>query len=138
MFLLNNKWGKNTPFTKVLVIRGIGFRAQLLSNDLIKFDQNILDSKYFCIYFKEFQYKKYLIIRAGHSIELIQPIPNNIIIKINKKNRKISISGQNKQSITNFTKKLYFYRPPSAYTGRGIRQKHIKVLRKIGKRDSKR
>jgi len=71
-------------------------------------------------------------------VELVQPIPQNIIIKIIKKNRKIIICSQDKQSLANFTKKLHFYRPPSAYTGRGIRQKHVKVLRKIGKRDSKR
>jgi len=138
MLLLNNIWGKNTPFVKILVIRGVGFRAQLLLNDVLKIDQNILNNEVFINYFEEFQYKKYLIIRAGHSVELVQPIPNNIVIKIIKKNRKIIICSQDKQSITNFTKKLYFYRPPSAYTGRGIRQKHVKVLRKIGKRDSKR
>jgi len=138
MFLLNNIWGKNTPFVKILVIRGIGFRAQLLLNDALKIDQNILNNEVFINYTKEFQYKKYLIIRAGHSVELVQPIPQNIIIKIIKKNRKIIICSQDKQSLANFTKKLHFYRPPSAYTGRGIRQKHVKVLRKIGKRDSKR
>jgi len=89
MFLLNNIWGKNTPFVKILVIRGIGFRAQLLLNDALKIDQNILNNEVFINYTKEFQYKKYLIIRAGHSVELVQPIPQNIIIKIIKKIEKL-------------------------------------------------
>jgi len=77
----------------------------------------------------------FLVVRAGHTKDLLDPLYKNLYIKSLKRDRKIIIYGSNKQLINNLYKKLFRYRKPSPYTGRGIRRKHIRVLRKIGKKD---
>jgi len=66
------------------------------------------------------------------------PLHSNIFIKTSKRDRKLVIYGSNKQQINNLSHIIYNYRIPSAYTGRGVRRKHIKPLRKAGKRDKQR
>jgi ribosomal protein L6P/L9E len=66
---------------------------------------------------------------------LVQPVSKYINIKTNKKDRKLIIYGNHKKYINNFTKLIYDYRKPSIYTGRGIRQKYMKISYKAGKKD---
>jgi ribosomal protein L6P/L9E len=109
-------------YSKILIIRGIGFRAKFVINDVE--DKN-----------NEFQFSKYLIIRAGHTTDLYVGIPPNINIKISKKDRKLVIFGRSKVAVMALYKKISNYREPSAYTGRGIRTKGTKPIRKAGKKD---
>src|SRR5688572_13650154 len=105
-----------------MIIRGIGYRAYYIINDL-----NLNDG--------EFKFSKYLLIRAGHTADLYVGIPDNIFIKINKKDRKLVISGNSKILVTSIHSKIINYRGPSIYTGRGIRTKGSIPVRKAGKKD---
>jgi len=131
-----------------MIIRGIGYRAFYLKNDLasastakknilvsasISFSQDIELNNH--ILQNEFLYNKYLVVRAGHTLDLIQPLPKELYIKTLKKDRKLIIFGQNKNLVNKFASNIYAYRKPSVYTGRGIRRKQIKQLRKEGKKD---
>lgn len=120
-FLKNLKWGNKTFFFKILVFRGIGYRATYIVNKL----QNKASGL--------FKYKRYLLIRAGHTIELVLPMAETVFAKVKKKERKLILYGENKQLINFFASSVLKYRKPSLYTGRGIREKHIKVIRKIRK-----
>jgi len=83
----------------------------------------------------EFPYSRYLIVRAGHTEDLYLPLKKNMFIKTSKKDRKMVIYGPDKQQINNLARHIFNYRPPSVYTGRGIRRKHLKPTRKEGKKD---
>lgn len=117
----DNNFNLNAPYTKVFIIKGIGYQADIITNN-----NN-----------KEFVSKKYLFLRVGHSFNLYKTIPNYIGIKILHKDRKLVIYGFNKNIISNFSKFIYKFRPPSVYTGRGIRIKKFNHRRKLGKKDIK-
>lgn len=136
----------NTLFSSSIIIRGIGYRVFLLENDLLNTNaiatiktSYINSIKKDCIEFEtaaiELINTRYLIIRAGHTTDLYIPLKPSIFIKTAKKERKITIYGKNKQEVQDLVLKIYNYRRPSAYTGRGIRLKHIKPIRKVGKKD---
>jgi len=59
----------------------------------------------------------FLVVRAGHTKDLLNPLYKNLYIKSLKRDRKIIIYGSNKQLINNLYKKLFRYRKPSPYTG---------------------
>jgi hypothetical protein len=128
-------------YLRSLFIRGIGYRMFIMEQPRVSeqsFSHAFLykkDNKESFGVFNEFKNKKYLILRAGHSTDLIQPIPKNIFVKALKKDRKLVVFGRNKNIVSNFCRYLRVYRLPSVYTGRGIKQKYIKVLKKIGKKD---
>jgi len=76
-----------------------------------------------------------LIVRAGHTKDLYQPTPEGIFLKSSKKNKKLVVYGKDKAELGRFVTDLVRYRKPSVYTGRGIRYKLLKVIRKAGKKD---
>lgn len=121
--LRNSMLGSYAPFIKIFIIRGIGYQADIIENDL-------MDSAV-----KEFPYDRYLSLRVGHSYNLYIPIPNYIGIKVSHKDRKLIIYGANKEKVANFAKKVWKLRLPSVYTGRGIRIKKAMHRRKLGKKD---
>lgn len=156
--LINQSWGAYKPYTKSLIIRGIGYRMFILENDytetlelqqnfinkdrpissqFIKYEQNTDDDnvQYFNNFFLEFNNLRYLLIRAGHTMDLYLPLTKDISIKTAKKDRKITIYGINKNYVNNLAREIFNYRKPSVYTGRGIRRKHIKPIKKAGKKD---
>jgi len=152
--LKNLNEGNLTPFTKTLIIRGIGYRVFLIENDFtIKSSIDFIDkigsndslienseesySFWNDVIENEQKYMRYLLIRAGHTQDKFIPLPNTIYIKTLKKDRKLVIFGMNKQHVSEIAYKIFSYRKPSVYTGRGIRRKKIKVLRKIGKKDKR-
>lgn len=116
----NQKLGAYAPFTKTFIIRGIGFQADIINN----FQAS-----------SEFPYNRYLLLRVGHSFLIYKSIPSYIGIKVSKKNRKVVVYGINKEQVANFAKKIFQLRPPSVYTGRGIRIKKGAHRRKLGKKD---
>ena len=133
-----------------MIIRGIGYRAFYVKNDFVK--GNLVGNKDgrseiaiteqksaavdqpFSVHL-EYPYSKYLIIRAGHTTDLYQPIPIGIFIKTLKKDRKLVVYGRNQTSVNYISKQIAQYRIPSVYTGRGIRFKRQKIIRKAGKKD---
>lgn len=117
---LNNLLGLQAPYVKVFVIRGIGYQADIVEDVELS---------------SEFVYNRYLSLRVGHSFLINKPIPEYIGIKIHKKDRKLVIYGTNKEQVSNYAKSVYNLRPPSVYTGRGIRIKKGLHRRKLGKKD---
>lgn len=116
-----NRGLDNTSFKlhhKVLIIRGIGFRAELVGHC------NTMDLRG----------SRYLVIRAGHSSLSCISLPLYLGVKIIKKYRKLVIYGA-LSLISVFARAAYMLRPPSVYTGRGIRPKGSLIRKKIGKKD---
>jgi hypothetical protein len=164
---ISNDWGAYTPYLKVMIIRGIGYRTFFIENDFLiakgeqelktsslnfsNFDQRAVydrdnahitprdseedDIHYWARASLEFPYSRYLVVRAGHTEDLYLPLEKNVFIKTSKKDRKMIIYGPNKQQVNNLARSIFNYRPPSVYTGRGIRRKHLKPIRKEGKKD---
>jgi len=152
---MNNWWGQKTPFLKVLIIRGIGYRAFFVPNELCEdgLTSTPYDDIYIFIYtfnfdeimkcsddkllnfvsIHEVTYPGYLMLRAGHSLDLY--IPMQAKVRSIKKNRKLMLSASSKEYLNDLAKKAWFYRKPSVYTGRGVRLKGFKVVRKAGKKD---
>lgn len=143
-----------------MIIRGIGYRVFYIHNDiaLVQSEEDALSNPSYNYHTSdqthpaedgfeegfsgwdnsvtnEFAYSRYLVVRAGHTADAYIPLRAGVHVKTSKKNRKLVIYGADKQAIYDIARKVYEYRTPSAYTGRGIRRKHVKVLRKKGKRD---
>nr|YP_006280830.1 ribosomal protein L6 [Cyanophora paradoxa]ADW79184.1 ribosomal protein L6 [Cyanophora paradoxa] len=94
-FLIKNK----QIYKKVLKLNGLGFRVFKF---LIKKNN---------IFFLKF--------KLGFSHKLYIKIPNELTVSCRKKN-KIIIQGNNKQTVTNFSKKIQFLKIPEIYSGKGI------------------
>jgi len=122
------KLGQLAPFSRSFIIRGIGYRAQLLVN-------NWNFENYKDINTNEFPNTRYLSIRAGYSFHLCLPIPNYLGVLISKKERKLTIYGSDKSQVSVYSNMVFKIRPPSVYTGRGIRFKKFLHKRKVGKKD---
>lgn len=116
----NKTLGTYAPYTKTFIIRGIGFQADIIDN--------VSNST-------EFSSKRYLLLRVGHSFLIYKSVPNYIGVKVSKKDRKVVIYGVNKEQVSNFSSEIFKLRPPSVYTGRGIRIKKGLHRRKLGKKD---
>jgi ribosomal protein L6P/L9E len=150
--LFTNKTLMRTSFTKTLIVRGIGYRAFVLSNSFLRqrssqtsellsmrplyteVEQNDLQSIN-QVGVLEFTGAKYVVIRAGHTRDLCIPLQVNLRGITSKKDRKLVIASKNNSEAANLAKYVYAYRPPSVYTGRGVRVKHAKPVRKAGKKD---
>lgn len=152
--LRSETWGSHSPFQVTFVIRGIGYRATIITNewdsDFIPVNSEVLATAqpFFCeygdldqpdswsnIYGKEFPYQRYILIRAGHSVPSYIPIPNGLGVRVSKKDRKLSLYGSSVDQVSVFARSIFMLRPPSVYTGRGIRLKGLKPRRKLGKKD---
>ncbi len=138
-------------FVKTLIVRGIGYRAFALKNDLL----GIISSQSFInstrLVFTDFTLDeaqemsqaaalelpadRYLCIRAGHTADLYTPINVGIDCITSKKDRKLAIVSTDKRLASNLAKIVHLYRSPSVYTGRGVRIKHVRPVRKAGKKD---
>lgn len=78
----------------------------------------------------DFQDYRYIIVRSGDTVDNIIPVSVFLNIKGHKKERKLVISGASKNQVTNLSKIIYKMRPPSLYTGRGIKTKFEKIRKK--------
>lgn len=147
---------KKNEFLKILIIRGIGYRAFITAND---FRTSTVGNFYFLL--DKFLYSKnednnifendamfvnnvvlhelinpfYLTLRVGHTKDANWRILANA--KVMKKNRKLILSSKAKSYVNFITNYIWEYRKPSPYTGRGIRKKKFHVIRKEGKKDQK-
>nr|YP_009315802.1 Ribosomal protein L6 [Trichogloeopsis pedicellata]SCW24460.1 Ribosomal protein L6 [Trichogloeopsis pedicellata] len=105
--LINNMViGVKDGFTKRLEIRGVGYRSQMDSINLI--------------------------LNVGYSHPVILPSPHGINIKV-ENNTNIIVSGIDKQLVGQTAAKIRAIRPPEPYKGKGIRYKDEIVKKKIGK-----
>lgn len=117
------------PFSRALIIRGIGYRLYPLFNlsaELCDYNDGLGYSS-----------NRYVYLRAGHSFPTYCGVPNTIGLRSLKRERKLLVYGFSDSIVGTFADRLFYYRQPNAFTGRGIRFKKVRYKRKPGKRAQK-
>lgn len=105
--LINNMIeGVSKKFRKCLILEGVGYRAQILNNNLI------------------------LNLGYSHPIEIL--IPKGIEISV-EKNNIITIRGFDKELVGQLAATIKNKRPPEPYKGKGILYQGEIIKRKVGK-----
>lgn len=102
--------GVKTPFVKKLEILGVGYRANMLGQDIN--------------------------LQLGFSHPVVVKAPQGIKIEV-EANTKITVSGPNKQLVGDIAAEIRSKRPPEPYKGKGIRYEGEFVRRKAGKTGKK-
>lgn len=119
--LINNAVvGASTGFTKVLELRGVGYRAEVAGNTLK------------------------LALGYSHPVEMTLPegltattTPSTPTSENGLLASTISLSCANKQTLGDFAADLKDWRPVEPYKGKGLRYQGEKVIRKVGKQADK-
>jgi len=105
--LLNNMvTGVSNGFSKVLIINGIGYRAEVQG--------------------------KILSMSLGYSNDVFVGIPEGITVTV-EGNSKVTINGIDKQKVGEFAAQVRKLRLPEPYKGKGIRYENEIIRRKVGK-----
>jgi len=105
--LLNNMvTGVSTGFNKVLVVTGVGYRAEVQG--------------------------KLLALYLGYSNDVYVAIPDELSVTVDP-GGKIVISGIDKQRVGEFAAQVRKLRVPEPYKGKGIRYEDEVIRRKVGK-----
>lgn len=105
--LINNMViGVTQGYTKVLIINGVGFRAEVQGN--------------------------LLVMNLGYSTDFIAGIPEGLTVTADNQG-KVTISGINKQLVGEFAAEIRKLRKPEPYKGKGIRYEDEVIKRKVGK-----
>lgn len=102
--------GVTKGFEKKLQLVGVGYRAAVMG--------------------------KLLDLQLGFSHETKLPIPEGIMVKVDK-NTEVTISGADKHLVGQFAATVRSMRPPEPYQGKGIRYLGEEVRRKAGKAAAK-
>jgi large subunit ribosomal protein L6 len=98
--------GVSEGFSKVLLINGVGYRAEMRG--------------------------EVLVLNLGYSNPIEYPVPEGITITVEGNNR-IVVSGADRQHVGQVSAEIRDLRPPEPYKGKGIRYENEYVRRKIGK-----
>ena len=98
--------GVTQPFTKNLMVEGIGYRAELAG--------------------------KQLKLSVGFSHPVLVTVPEGIAVSVDKNN--ISISGADKEQVGQFAAEIRAVRKPEPYKGKGIRYEGEVIRMKQGKK----
>lgn len=105
--LLNNMIvGVSAGFKKVLVINGVGYRAELKGTTLL--------------------------LNLGYSNQIEYVIPQGIQIAV-ENNIKIAVSGISKEKVGQVASEIRGIRGPEPYKGKGIKYEDETIRRKVGK-----
>ncbi len=105
--LINNMVvGVSAGFTKVLVINGVGYRAEVQGN--------------------------LLVLNLGYSTDFIAGIPEGLKVTADAQG-KITITGIRKDQVGEFAAEVRKLRGPEPYKGKGIRYETEVIKRKVGK-----
>jgi len=106
--LLNNMvTGVSDGFTKVLLIEGVGYRAEMNGQRLVLY--------------------------VGYSHPVYFEPDNGISFAVEERGRKVIISGIDKEYVGEIAARVRKQRPPEPYKGKGIRYEGEIVRRKAGK-----
>jgi large subunit ribosomal protein L6 len=104
--LLNNMvTGVSSGFTRVLMITGVGYKAEVQG--------------------------KLLVLSLGFSSDIYVGIPEDITVTVEA--GRILVSGIDKQKVGELASQIRKLRPPEPYKGKGIRYDNEKIRRKVGK-----
>jgi len=98
--------GVSEGFTKVLLVNGVGYRAELRGDVLV--------------------------LNLGYSNPIEYPVVEGIAVTVEGNNR-IIVSGADRQQVGQVSAEIRGFRPPEPYKGKGIRYENEYVRRKIGK-----
>ncbi|KAA3662284.1 MAG: 50S ribosomal protein L6 [Chloroflexi bacterium] len=106
--LLNNMVvGVNQGFSKVLLIEGVGYRAELSG--------------------------KALVLNVGYSHPVQFDPPKDVEFVVEDRGKKIIVNGIDKQVVGELSANIRKMRPPEPYKGKGVRYEGEYVRRKAGK-----
>ena len=98
--------GVTTPFTRKLILEGVGFKVELKGKDLV--------------------------FNVGFSHQVLLPVPEGITATVEK--NAIIIEGIDKESVGQFAANIRRVKPPEPYLGKGIRYDGEVIRRKQGKK----
>ncbi|MES2225618.1 MAG: 50S ribosomal protein L6 [Patescibacteria group bacterium] len=98
--------GVETPFKKVLILKGVGYKVELKGRDLV--------------------------FNVGFSHQVTLTIPEDLTATVEKMN--ITISGADKQRVGQFAAEVRAVKPPEPYLGKGIAYEGEVIRRKQGKK----
>ncbi|MBI2610733.1 50S ribosomal protein L6 [Candidatus Kaiserbacteria bacterium] len=98
--------GVNTPFSKKLIVEGIGYRAEVAGKELK--------------------------LSVGFSHPVLIPVPEGVTVSVDK--GVITIAGADKEKVGQFAAAVRATRKPEPYKGKGIRYEDEVVRRKQGKK----
>lgn len=102
--------GTTSGFSKILLLQGVGYRAQKRGKDLV--------------------------FSLGFSHEVIFKEPVDVAIEV-LENTKLKISGIDKQRVGQVAAQIRSFKEPEPYKGKGIRYESEQVRRKAGKAGAK-
>lgn len=106
--LLNNMvTGVSTGYSKVLLIEGVGYRAEMDGQRLVLY--------------------------VGYSHPVYFEPDNGISFTVEERGRKVTVSGIDKEYVGEIAARIRKQRPPEPYKGKGIRYEGEIVRRKAGK-----
>lgn len=98
--------GVETPFKKVLVMKGVGFKVELRGRDLV--------------------------FNVGFSHPVTLTVPEGVDAKVEKLT--ITVEGADKQKVGQFAAEIRAVKPPEPYLGKGIAYEDEVIRRKQGKK----
>ncbi len=104
--LKNMMEGVGTPFKKVLILDGIGYKTELKGKELI--------------------------FAVGFSHPVLRDIPDGIKVEVVKNT--ISIEGMSKEQVGQFAAAIRAIKPPEPYLGKGFHYEGEVIRRKQGKK----
>ncbi len=110
--LSNMVTGVSKGFTRTLEIVGVGYRAELIGKDTIKFS-------------------------LGYSNPVEFSLPSSISAKVEERGTKLILEGIDKQIIGEIAARIRKLRPPDAYKGKGVRYEGEILRLKPGKAGAK-
>ena len=99
--------GVSQGFRKVLVVEGVGYRAEMKG--------------------------KQLVMALGYSHPVPVDPPDGITFAVDEKTKTITITGIDKELVGQVASDIRSWRPPEPYKGKGLRYSDEKVRRKAGK-----
>lgn len=107
--LINNMVkGVSEGFSKALIVKGVGYRAEVKGKELV--------------------------MNLGYSNDFIAIIPDDLTVTVETKDTvKVIVSGIDKQRVGEFSAQLRKLRKPEPYKGKGIRYETEVIRRKVGK-----
>ncbi|HBK58771.1 MAG TPA: 50S ribosomal protein L6 [Spirochaetaceae bacterium] len=106
--LLNNMvTGVSQGFKRVLVVSGVGYRAEVQGN--------------------------LLVLNIGYSTDVVAVIPEGLKASVEQNGQRIVIEGIDYAKVGKFASEVRSLRVPEPYKGKGIRYEEEKIRRKVGK-----
>ncbi len=106
----NSVVGTTTGYSKILLLQGVGYRAQKKGKDVV--------------------------FSLGFSHDVIFKEPADVVVEV-LENTKLKVSGIDKQRVGQVAAQIRGFKEPEPYKGKGIRYENEHVRRKAGKAGAK-